>query len=151
MLEEIPVQEILKTPLKRGGEFADLFFEESRSIVIVCEEDRIEKVERMGVAREKIILDPGIGFGKTVSHNLLILKHLTEFGVLGRPILVGTSRKSFIGSILNRDLEKRLWGTLATAVIGCWNGAHIVRVHDVMEAKDALRMAEAIRKVEFTL
>jgi dihydropteroate synthase len=119
------------------------------SEVLAYFEERIEEVIRAGVDREKIILDPGIGFGKTLGHNLSVLKHLPEFYVLGRPILIGTSRKSFIGSILNRDVEQRLWGSVATAVVGYWNGAHILRVHDVAETKEALTVAAAIQGVNY--
>lgn len=99
-----------------------------------------------GVAEESILLDPGIGFGKTAHHNLLILKHLRAFRVLGRPIVLGTSRKSFIGTLTERDLEERLAGSLATVAIGAWNGADILRVHDVGETRDVLTVVRAIQE-----
>jgi dihydropteroate synthase len=109
--------------------------------------ERIRLWEAAGVSREKILLDPGIGFGKTGRHNLLILKHLREFKALGRPIVLGTSRKSFIGSLLGRDAEERLAGSLATAAIGVWNGADILRVHDVPETLDVVKIVRAIQEV----
>jgi dihydropteroate synthase len=108
--------------------------------------ERITAWEEAGVSRDKILIDPGIGFGKTVDHNLLILKHLCEFQVLGRPIVLGTSRKSFIGTVLGRDVEDRLVGTLATAAVGAWNGADVLRVHDVQETREVLSIVRAIRK-----
>lgn len=109
-------------------------------------EERIRAWEDAGVPRERILIDPGIGFGKTVAHNLRILKHLREFRVIGRPIVLGTSRKSFIGAVLNRAVEERLIGTLATLAVGVWNGAHVLRVHDVAEAREVLLMVHAILK-----
>ncbi len=109
-------------------------------------EERILAWEDAGVPRERILIDPGIGFGKTVAHNLRILKHLGEFRVIGRPVVLGTSRKSFIGSVLNRTVEERLIGTLATLAVGVWNGAHVLRVHDVAEAREVLVMVHAILK-----
>lgn len=97
-----------------------------------------------GIRREKIIIDPGIGFGKTVEHNLCLLKRLSEFKILGCPILVGPSRKSFIGKILNNTAEERLSGTIASCVLAVKNGANIVRVHDVKQVKEALKIADAI-------
>jgi len=112
-------------------------------------DERIQAVAEAGVPREKVILDPGIGFGKTVEHNMMLLKYLAEFRVFGRPILLGPSRKSFIGSVLNRDVDKRLIGSLVTAVLGYYNGVDILRVHDVSETKEALSMAEAVRAVGY--
>jgi dihydropteroate synthase len=94
---------------------------------------------------QQIIIDPGIGFGKTLEHNLQILKHLTMFEELGCPILVGPSRKSFIGKITGLPVTERLEGTLAAIAISVLNGAHIVRVHDVKECKRAVQVADAIR------
>lgn len=97
-----------------------------------------------GVDKEKIIIDPGIGFGKTLEHNLEILNSLKEFKVLGRPILVGTSRKSFIGKILNQPPERRIYGTVASCILAALNGANILRVHDVKEVKQGLKVLDAI-------
>lgn len=100
--------------------------------------------EAAGVAREQIIIDPGIGFGKTVAHNLEILRRLAEFKALGCPILVGTSRKSFIGQILNLPVDQRLEGTAASVAVAIAHGADIVRVHDVREMARVVRVADAI-------
>jgi len=97
-----------------------------------------------GVADEQIILDPGIGFGKTVEQNLEILRRLDEFKQLGFPLLLGVSRKSFIGYTLNLPPDQRLEGTLAACVIGIQRGADILRVHDVQPIVRAARMADAI-------
>jgi dihydropteroate synthase len=107
--------------------------------------DSIRMAESAGLDPGQIIIDPGIGFGKTVEDNLLILKHLYEFRILGKPILLGTSRKSFIGKILNTEIENRLEGTLSSIAIGVLNGAHIIRSHDVLEAKKAMAVADAVR------
>jgi len=104
----------------------------------------IEMAWEAGIDREKTIVDPGIGFGKTVGHNLEILKNLKEFKVLGRPILVGPSRKSFIGKILNVGPQERIFGTVSSCVLAVKNGANIVRVHDVKAVKQALKVSEAI-------
>ena len=100
---------------------------------------------KAGVAEASIIIDPGIGFGKTVEHNLEILNRLDEFGCLGKPICIGTSRKSFIAKVLGGEAgEDRLAGTLATSVIAIMKGARIIRVHDVKEMSRAARMADGI-------
>ena len=106
----------------------------------------INKAQAAGVKRERIIIDPGLGFGKTVEQNLEILKNLTSFKVLGRPILVGPSRKSFIGKVLNEQPENRIFGTVSTALSAVKEGAKIVRVHDVKAVKQAFKIEEAIEK-----
>lgn len=98
-----------------------------------------------GIESDKIILDPGIGFGKTMSHNLEILKKLKELGSLGFPLLIGTSRKSFIRTILDVSVQDSLYGTLATVAIAAMNGAHIVRVHDVRETVQVVTICDAVR------
>lgn len=98
-----------------------------------------------GIEKNKIILDPGIGFGKTVQQNLEILKRLREFTCLGFPLMVGTSRKKFIGAVLDLPVQERLCGTLATLAVAVMNGAHIVRVHDVREAVQVVTLCDAIR------
>lgn len=97
-----------------------------------------------GIAKDKIIVDPGIGFGKGAEHNLELLRKLKEFKILGQPILVGVSRKSFIGQILKVEPKDRLFGTIAACVLAVRNGANIVRVHDVKEVAQALRVSAAI-------
>jgi len=106
----------------------------------------ISKAVEDGVDRNKIILDPGIGFGKSLEHNLEILKHLKEFKVFGMPLLVGTSRKSFIGKILNAEVGQRLYGTISSCVLAVTNGAKILRVHDVRQVKEALKVLNAINR-----
>lgn len=105
---------------------------------------RIEKAKREGIEEEKIIVDPGIGFGKTTEHNLEIIRRLKEFKVLGRPLLIGPSRKSFIGKILNLDVSDRFEGTAAAVSICVWNQADIIRVHDVKEMKRVVDITWAI-------
>jgi len=97
-----------------------------------------------GVAWENLIIDPGVGFGKTLEHNLKVLRCLEEFKILGRPILLGTSRKSVIGKVLDLAPEERLEGTAATVAIGIARGADIVRVHDVAKMVRVCRMSDAI-------
>jgi dihydropteroate synthase len=102
------------------------------------------RAQEFGIELEKIIVDPGIGFGKLLEHNLEILKRLPEFKVLGRPIMVGTSRKSFIGRILKLQPQERVFGTVSACVLAVQNGAKIVRVHDVGAVKQALTVLDAI-------
>lgn len=105
--------------------------------------ERIQKAKEAGI--QDIILDPGIGFGKTLEHNLEILRRLSEFKDLGYPLLIGTSRKSFIGKLMgNAPPEERLEGTIASMIVAVMNGARFVRVHDVKECKRALLVADAI-------
>lgn len=106
--------------------------------------DRINEARKQGV--NEIILDPGIGFGKTTLHNLQILKRLNEFKFLQCPILVGTSRKSFIGNISDLPVRERLEGTLASVAISVANGADMVRVHDVKACRRAVQIADAVRR-----
>lgn len=104
-----------------------------------------EAALKAGLPKDRIIVDPGIGFGKTVEHNLEILRRLREIKALGFPVLIGTSRKSFIGKILGIEIPaERVWGTAATVAIAIANGADIVRVHDVREMAQVVRMADAI-------
>lgn len=109
--------------------------------------ERIDYAISAGIKAENIILDPGIGFGKTLEHNLKIIKSLDRFRSLGFPILIGTSRKSMIGNILNLPPKQRLEGTSATVTASILNGAHIIRVHDVKEIKRVVVMADAIKNI----
>jgi dihydropteroate synthase len=102
------------------------------------------RAEAAGVAREGIIVDPGIGFGKTLEHNLELLRRLGEFRGLGLPLLVGTSRKGFIGRVTGREVGDRVEGTAATVALAIANGAEIVRVHDVDRMMPVVRMSDAI-------
>ncbi len=97
-----------------------------------------------GVAWENIIIDPGIGFGKTLEGNLEVLRRLSELKSIGRPVLLGTSRKSMIGTVLDLPPDQRLEGTAATVAIGIANGADIIRVHDVLQMKRVAKMADAV-------
>jgi len=103
-----------------------------------------EKCLEFGIKSDKIIIDPGICFSKTVGHNLEIIRRLSEFQVLDAPILIGPSRKSFIGKVLNKDVSDRLLGTAAAVCACIFNGAHMIRVHDVKEIRDVIRIADAV-------
>jgi dihydropteroate synthase len=106
-------------------------------------DERVQFALAAGVRREQIMIDPGIGFGKTVEHNLALLRRLDELAVLGLPIVIGTSRKSFLGRITGRGEPDRLAGTIATCVLALERGASVFRVHDVGPVKDALAVAAA--------
>ncbi len=106
--------------------------------------DRVEFAVGRGVAEDAIWVDPGIGFGKTVEHNLELLRRLGELRSLGRPLLIGTSRKTFIGTLTGREATERLGGTIASNVLALVNGADVFRVHDVREVREALTVAEAV-------
>ena len=106
--------------------------------------ERIEFALGRGIAEERIWIDPGIGFGKTLQHNLALLRRLGELRALGRPICIGTSRKSFIGTLTDREVGERLGGTVASNVLALANGAAIFRVHDVRAVREALVVAKAI-------
>lgn len=108
-------------------------------------EERLETAERAGIARMHIVLDPGIGFGKLRTHNLQLLNHLTALMSLNRPLLVGVSRKSFIGDIVGRTVNDREWGTAAAVALAVDRGATILRVHDVNTMADVAKVAAAIR------
>lgn len=106
--------------------------------------ETVEIARKAGIKREKIILDPGIGFGKTYELNLEAIRHLERLKELGFPLLLGTSRKSVIGLTLGLSAEDRLEGTIATSVMAVWKGCSFIRVHDVKENKRAVQMTEAI-------
>ena len=106
-------------------------------------EERMEFATGAGVGEERIWLDPGIGFGKTVEHNLELLRRLDEIVALGRPVVVGTSRKSFLGKLTGKAEKERLPGTIATNVVALERGARVFRVHDVAEVAEALAVAAA--------
>jgi dihydropteroate synthase len=104
-------------------------------------EERLAFAVAAGIAEERVTLDPGIGFGKTVEHNLALLARLRELVAIGRPVMVGTSRKSFLGQITNRPVDQRLAGTIASCVVAYEHGARVFRVHEVAPIADALRVA----------
>jgi dihydropteroate synthase len=105
--------------------------------------ERLRFAVAHGIAEERVWLDPGIGFGKTIDHNLELLRRLGELVELGRPLVVGTSRKAFLGAITGRGPQERVAGTIATNVLALASGASIFRVHDVAQARDALTVAAA--------
>ncbi len=107
-------------------------------------EDRLEFSRNAGIAENRIWLDPGFGFGKSVGHNLVILRHLAEFKRFGRPVMIGTSNKSTIGAVLGLPPEDRLEGTAATVALAIANGADAVRVHDVRAMARVARMSDAV-------
>ncbi len=110
--------------------------------------ERMEQCEAVGIPRERIILDPGFGFAKNLQHNLSLFKHMEALFALGRPLLVGVSRKSMIGQTLGRPVDERLFGGLALAAMAMIKGARILRVHDVAETVDVVRMIAAVESAE---
>lgn len=130
---------IVITSNQRGNPVQDILGSILNQLV-----EMIEKAEQAGVLRENIVIDPGIGFGKTVEQNLEILRRLDELKILKCPILLGTSRKSFIGAVLGTPPEERLEGTAATTAIGIMKGADMVRVHDVKQMKLIAKMSDAV-------
>jgi dihydropteroate synthase len=110
--------------------------------------ERLQWAEKNGVEQSRFIIDPGIGFGKTVAHNLIILKRLAEFNELGCPVLIGHSRKAFIGKLLDNEVDDRDVASAVISAICATNGAAILRVHDVAKTVQAVRLAEAISQVE---
>jgi dihydropteroate synthase len=107
--------------------------------------DAVDKAVRAGVPRERVLIDPGIGFGKTGEQNWVVLQRLAELRELGQPILVGTSRKSFIGKLLDLPVNERIEGTAATITAAVLRGADVVRVHDVREMSLVVRAADRMR------
>lgn len=126
--------------MQQNPEYGSLFSE-----IIAFLEERIRFAVERGVERGQIIIDPGIGFGKNIAHNLAIIRDLELFQCLDRPILLGTSRKGFIGKILDRPVEQREVGTAVAHAYGIAAGAHIIRAHDVSFHKQAALMADALR------
>lgn len=114
--------------------------------------ERLQSLTAAGIAAERIAIDPGIGFGKTAEHNLEILSHVASFQILGRPVLIGHSRKGFLKKILNRAVDERLYGTIGVAIAAAMQGADILRIHDVAAVRDSLlawrAVAEKVTSVE---
>ena len=108
--------------------------------------EAVRRARFSGIGEDRIVVDPGFGFGKTVAHNLALLRNLAEFAALGVPVLAGMSRKSTVGWITGRAVEERLAGSLAMALLAIERGAKIVRVHDVKETKDVIAVWEAVRQ-----
>ena len=111
-------------------------------------DQRIELYEKAGLERRHILIDPGFGFGKTLDHNYQLLKHLCKFNRFNIPVLVGMSRKSMIGNLLKRDINQRLAGNIATATIAATAGVGIIRVHDVVETMDAVKIVNKLQSIE---
>jgi len=106
----------------------------------------VQEAVQAGVRREQILIDPGIGFGKTFDHNLQLIRDLDRLSVVGRPLVLGCSRKAFIGHILGKEADDRDPGTMAAVAAGVLNGAHVVRVHNVAMAVDAVRIVDAVKR-----
>ena len=113
-------------------------------------QERIQYATGRGISEQNIILDPGIGFGKTIEHNYRIIRELNEFSTLNKPLLIGASRKSFIGKTLDVGMDERVEGSLAVAAISIMNGARILRVHDVQATVRVALMVDAILQVQET-
>ena len=122
----------------------NIFYKNLISDIIAELRKAIENCLEIGIKSDRIIIDPGIGFGKTPEQNLEIIARLKEFRILNQPILMGTSRKSFIGKVLNKEIKDRLMGTAATVCACVLKGAHMVRVHDVRPMKEIIAMTDAI-------
>lgn len=125
--------------MQRDPRYVDIIEEVSAFL-----RQRVEACTKLGIARRNIVLDPGFGFGKTAEHNLALLNRLDKLHSLGFPLLVGLSRKSLIGQVLGRPVEQRLAGSLALAAIAVMKGAVIIRVHDVRETADVVRLCTAV-------
>jgi dihydropteroate synthase len=125
--------------MQHHPQYQDVVAEVSQFLVLAR-----ESCMSAGVARDAIVLDPGVGFGKGLEHNMTLLRELPRLVALGSPLLVGVSRKSFIGRILERDTEERLYGGLGLAALAASMGARIIRTHDVAPTRDAIRMVSAV-------
>lgn len=131
------------TDMQNDPHYADLIGEVSAFL-----RKRMEQCVAAGIPVERIILDPGFGFAKTLEHNLSLFKHLEALHALGRPLLVGVSRKSMIGKVLDKPVDQRLHGALALAAMAMVKGAKILRVHDVPETVDVVRMIAAVESAK---
>ena len=107
-------------------------------------EDRLSSLEKVGISRESVVVDPGIGFGKTAAHNIELLRNIARFHALGRPVCIGHSRKRFLQKLVGRPVDERLFGTVGISVGVAWQGAQIIRVHDVAASRDAVLAFRAI-------
>lgn len=116
--------------------------------VMVFLRERMDVCAAAGIPVERVVLDPGFGFAKSLSHNLSLFKHMDQLQILGRPLLVGVSRKSMIGQVLGREVTNRLFGSLGLAALAVANGACILRVHDVAETVDVVRMIAAVQAAQ---
>ncbi|AVO54266.1 dihydropteroate synthase [Ectopseudomonas mendocina] len=125
--------------MQNNPEYPDILVEVRDFLV-----ERMAACATAGIPAERLVLDPGFGFAKTLEHNLALFKHMDQLSVLGRPLLVGVSRKSMIGKVLGHEVGGRLYGSLALAALALTKGAHILRVHDVAETVDVVRMIAAV-------
>lgn len=125
--------------MQRAAQYTDVV-EEVRQFL----KARLEAAREAGIQAERILLDPGIGFGKNCQHNVVLLDRLDAFHTLGRPLVIGVSRKAFIGKILGRPVGERLMGTAGAVAVAVMKGARMVRVHDVAPIRDVVKMVEAI-------
>lgn len=126
--------------MQQNPVYASLFSE-----IIMFLEERVQFAATQGISRHQIIVDPGIGFGKTVLHNLKLIRELEKFQCLDRPLLLGASRKSFIGTVLDLPVKEREWGTSVVHAFAIASGAHVLRVHDVEVARQVAQMGDALR------
>jgi dihydropteroate synthase len=131
------------TTMQQSPEYPDVVVEVREFLL-----ERLAACAAAGIAAERVILDPGFGFAKTLEHNLSLFKHMSELHALGRPLLVGVSRKSMIGKVLGHEVGGRLYGSLALAALALSKGAHILRVHDVAQTVDVVRMIAAVEAAE---
>jgi len=122
----------------------DPHYEDVLSEVTAFLAQRIETAQRAGIARERIVVDPGFGFGKNTGHNLELLRGLSKIAALGQPVLVGLSRKSLFGKITGKPVAERVAASVAAALLAAERGAAMVRVHDVAATRDALLVLNAI-------
>ncbi|WP_024644265.1 dihydropteroate synthase [Pseudomonas syringae] len=129
--------------MQENPHYQDLLSEVSAFLL-----ERMHQCVAAGIGRHQIILDPGFGFAKTLDHNLSLFRHMEALHALGQPLLVGVSRKSMIGAVLNRSVDQRLSGGLALAALAMTKGAKILRVHDVAETVDVVRMIAAVEAAE---
>ena len=126
--------------MQHDAEYADVVEEVRRFL-----NARLDVAKEAGISPDRILLDPGVGFGKNCRHNLTLLNRLDTFAALGRPLVVGVSRKAFIGKILDRPIDGRLMGTAGAVAVAVMKGARVVRIHDVAPIRDVVRMVEAIQ------
>lgn len=131
------------TTMQDSPQYADVLVEVGDFLA-----ERMSACAAVGIPAERILLDPGFGFAKTLEHNLSLFKHMDALHALGRPLLVGVSRKSMIGKVLGHEVGERLYGSLALAALALRKGAHILRVHDVAETVDVVRMIAAVEAAE---
>lgn len=127
--------------MQQDTEYVDLL-----SSVVGFLRKSMKKAVAAGIADDKILIDPGLGFGKSAAGNLRILRELATLRSVGRPLVIGASRKSFIGTALDLPVNERLEGSLAVAAYAAWHGAHVIRAHDVAATKRTTRMIDAIRR-----